>query len=163
MGHNVIPGAKTYPNFVVPSNAELVERLTALKAEMLEMIEHFGIIRLWILLNIPRIEDGNNFGVSIQEETVNDLQSKEDLVHQGLEAISKYYLMRGKLVSKVCKYPHLGDYRQSIIELDEKEYFNYKLALIDLRNSYFLGYDLIMKNLEKIKTPRTSNHINSMF
>jgi hypothetical protein len=34
-------------------------------------------VKIWIQLNIPRIEDGNNFGVSIQEETVSELSRAE--------------------------------------------------------------------------------------
>lgn len=30
-------------------------------------------VKMWITLLIPRIEDGNNFGVSIQEETLSEV------------------------------------------------------------------------------------------
>ena len=59
-------------------------------------------VKIWIQLNIPRIEDGNNFGVSIQEETVNELGRAEDVGFNGLEAMTKYFLSRAKVVSKVC-------------------------------------------------------------
>ncbi len=56
---------------------------------------------VWIQLNIPRIEDGNNFGVSIQEETLNEISRVEDPGYATLENLTKYYATRGKLVSKV--------------------------------------------------------------
>ena len=34
------------------------------------------------------------------------------------------------------KYPEIADYKQSIRELDEKEYINMRLCAIDLRNNY---------------------------
>ena len=37
-----------------------------LKSEILQMVDMCNSVKLWIQLNIPRIEDGNNFGVSIQ-------------------------------------------------------------------------------------------------
>ena len=93
-----------------------------------------GTVKIWIQLNIPRIEDGNNFGVSIQEETVSELSRAEDSGFAVLESMAKYYVMRAKLVSRVCflfvsvnsdieqvmKYPSVQDYIQSVIEMDEK-------------------------------------------
>jgi proteasome activator subunit 3 (PA28 gamma) len=113
-------------------------------------------------LNIPRIEDGNNFGVSIQEETVSELGRSEDAGFAVLETMTKYFVTRAKLVSRVVKYPDIEDYRQSVIELDEKEYINLRLCCLDLRNNYAILYDMISKNLEKIKTPRSSNHMATM-
>lgn len=58
-------------------------------------------------MNVPRIEDGNNFGVSIQEETLNELSSSEDSAVHKLESLSKYFTNRGKLISKVSLiYPN---------------------------------------------------------
>lgn len=37
-----------------------------LKQEVLQAVSNFGAVKIWIQLNIPRIEDGNNFGVGIQ-------------------------------------------------------------------------------------------------
>lgn len=76
---------------------------------------------------------------------------------------------------KVAKYPHVDDYRRSIADMDEKQALNLRLTVMELRNHYvpssfhqpwlwdgkpfFEGtlHDIITKNLEKIKTPRTNN------
>jgi len=65
-------------------------------------------------LNIPKVEDGNNFGVSIQEESVNDLAKAEDTSFSLLDGINKYFMTRGKLVSRLGKYPGVKDYLVSI-------------------------------------------------
>lgn len=39
-----------------------MEAQKELKKEFLELIESANTIKIWIQLNIPRIEDGNNFG-----------------------------------------------------------------------------------------------------
>lgn len=87
---------------------------------------------MWVQLLIPRIEDGNNFGVSIQEETVAELRTVEGEAASYLDQISRcfttaflpprfafkdvssetpsvcrYYITRAKLVSKIAKYPHV--------------------------------------------------------
>ncbi len=42
-----------------------------------QLVEAINTVKMWIQLNVPRIEDGNNFGVSIQEETINELGRAE--------------------------------------------------------------------------------------
>jgi len=148
---------------LIPSNKTILQILGLLKKELLELVEMINTVKLWIQLNIPRIEDGNNFGVSIQEETVNELGRAEDSGFAVLESMTKYFVTRAKIVSKVLKYPQVQDYRQSIIELDEKEYINLRMCCMDLRNNYAILHDMILKNLEKIKTPRSSNHMSQIF
>lgn len=50
---------------------------------------------------IPKIEDGNNFGVSIQEDTLAEIQTVETEAAAFFDQISRYYVTRAKLVSKV--------------------------------------------------------------
>jgi len=156
-----LPDSKDIPT--IPSNKIILQLLGLLKKELLEIIEMINTVKLWIQLNIPRIEDGNNFGVSIQEETVNELSRAEDAGFAVLESMTKYFVTRAKLVSKVMKYPSVQDYRQSVVELDEKEFINLRMCCMDLRNNYAILHDMILKNLEKIKTPRSSNHMAHIF
>lgn len=46
---------------------------------------------MWVQLLIPRIEDGNNFGVSIQEETVAELRTVEGEAASYLDQISRWF------------------------------------------------------------------------
>jgi len=49
------------------------------------------------------------------------------------------------------------------VALDEKEFINLRLCALDLRNNYAILNDMIIKNLEKLKRPRSSNHMQHMF
>ncbi|KAL6061948.1 endopeptidase activator [Balamuthia mandrillaris] len=143
----------------VPAN-EIVSSLVAIvKKQALDVIDALNTVKVWIQLNIPRIEDGNNFGVGIQEESIQELTRVEDAGYALIESITKYYVTRGKLVSKVLKYPGIMDYRRSVDELDEKEYINLKLSTLDLRNNLAIAYDMLTKNMDKIVKPRTSHHM----
>ena len=47
-----------------------------------------------------------------------------------------FFNFRGQIVAKVAKYPHVGDYRQFVDELDEKEFLSLRLIAAELRNHY---------------------------
>lgn len=119
-----------------------------------EAMEMLSTAKMWIQLSIPRIEDGNNFGVSVQEECVNELARVEDSGYTVLDSISKYLTTRAKLVSRYLKYRGVEDYRQGIAEVDLMEYINLHMCVRDLRNNYAILHDTIMKNLDRVKKPR---------
>ena len=94
--------------------------------------------------------------IFFQEDTVSELGRSEDSAFSTLESMTKYFVSRAKLVSKVSfpflfrnsllfsflmsyqimKYPEIEDYKRSIGELDEKELINLRLCALDLRNTY---------------------------
>ncbi|PIO77055.1 proteasome activator pa28 beta subunit [Teladorsagia circumcincta] len=57
----------------------------------------------------------------------------------------------------VAKYPHVDDYRRAILDMDEKQFINVRLVVLEMRNHFSTLYDIITKNIEKIKKPRNSN------
>ncbi|XP_028845459.1 proteasome activator complex subunit 3 [Denticeps clupeoides] len=154
-----VSGTKVFvmPGGMMKSNGRLVELIERVKPEIRTLIEKCNTVKMWVQLLIPRIEDGNNFGVSIQEETVAELRTVEGEAASYLDQISRYYIMRAKLVSKIAKYPHVEDYRRTVTEIDEKEYISLKIIVSELRNQYVTLHDMILKNIEKIKRPRSSN------
>uniref|UniRef100_A0AAZ3PBV1 Proteasome activator complex subunit 3 n=1 Tax=Oncorhynchus tshawytscha TaxID=74940 RepID=A0AAZ3PBV1_ONCTS len=152
-------GTKVFvmPGGMMKSNAKLVDLIEKVKPEIRTLIEKCNTVKMWVQLLIPRIEDGNNFGVSIQEETVAELRTVEGEAASYLDQISRYYITRAKLVSKIAKYPHVEDYRRTVTEIDEKEYISLKIIVSELRNQYVTLHDMILKNIDKIKKPRSSN------
>ncbi|KAI1283823.1 Proteasome activator complex subunit 3 [Halotydeus destructor] len=146
------------PNGTAPANKLLSELIQMVKPKMKQLIEDANLLKMWILFLIPRIEDGNNFGVSIQEDTLSEIRTVESEAAAYFDQISRYYMSRGKIVAKIAKYPHVEDFRNTLNEIDEKEYMSIRLVVCELRNHYATLHDLITKNLEKIKKPRSSNN-----
>lgn len=92
-----------------------------LKKELTLLIDMLNTVKIWIQvclyvfmlfklhfvnnfflkLNIPQIEDGNNFGVGVQEDAVAELGRAESDAFNLLETMTRYYVSRAKLVSKV--------------------------------------------------------------
>lgn len=142
------------------SNQHLVELIERVKPEIELLREKCNTVRMWVQLLIPKVEDGNNFGVSIQEDTVDQLWTVESTTTSYLRRFSTYYSTRAKLVSKIVKYPQVEDYLRTIAEVDENEYLSVRQILLHVRNQYATLHDVILKNIEKIKTPRSTNTDN---
>jgi len=147
----------------MPSNQLILETTEILRKELLAMVSNVDTVKIWIQLNVPRIEDGNNFGVGVQEDTVSELSRAEDHAFALLESITKYYIGRAKLMTRCFKYPKLPDFEMAVSEADQKQYLSNVLSLVDLRNSYALLYDMIIKNIDKLENPRGSEHMSHLF
>lgn len=145
------------PNGSVKCNAPICEIIKVVKPVIRGLVEDSNLLKMWISFMIPKIEDGNNFGVSIQEDTLAEIQSVESEAAAFFDQISRYFISRAKVVSKVAKYPHIDDYRRAVQELDEKEFLSLWLVLSEVRNRYCSLHDIVIKNLEKLKKPRSSN------
>ncbi|KAH8374148.1 proteasome activator complex subunit 3 [Drosophila serrata] len=145
------------PSGTVPCNKPLCDMIKVVKPIIRKLVEDSNLLKMWISFMIPKIEDGNNFGVSIQEDTLAEIQTVESEAAAFFDQISRYFLSRAKVVSKVAKYPHIDDYRRAVVELDEKEYLSLWLVVCEVRNRYSSLHDTVMKNLEKLKKPRSSN------
>lgn len=160
--HELPTGTKVtiLPDGPVPSNPKIMEMVEVVKPRIRDVIEHANQIKMWLAYSIPKIEDGNNFGVGIQEEILGEARQVETEAATFLDQISRYYVSRGKIISKIAKYPHVIDFRSSVREIDEKQVLTLRLIISELRNQYASLHDMIMKNLEKIKKPRSVNTVN---
>jgi hypothetical protein len=139
---------------LVRSNPALTELVAILQKEILEMSEMINALSIWVKLNVPRMADGNNFGVEVQEEITKVLEGAEDAGYDVLDSFANYHSARGTLVAKVLKNPNIEDFRHSLKELDEKTYIKTCLLACELRNDYITLYDLLAKNMDTLTTPR---------
>jgi hypothetical protein len=139
---------------IVDANKALTDLVGVLQKEILEMSEMINALSIWVKLNVPRIADGNNFGVEVQEEITKVLEGAEDAGYDVLDSFANYHSTRGTLVTKVLKHPNVMDFRCALRELDEKTYIKTCLLANELRNDYITLYDLLAKNLDTLITPR---------
>jgi len=160
--HASIPGTRVlvFPEGTVSYNKQVHIYCDKSKPLMKGLMEHSNRVRMWINFLIPKIEDGNNFGVSIQEDVVAEARTVESEASSYLDQVTRYYLQRARIITKIAKYPHIEDYRQSIKELDERQMLNLQNAILEMRNHYASLHDIIIKNMDKIKVPRSSNTVN---
>ncbi|KAM9774949.1 proteasome activator complex subunit 1 isoform 1-T1 [Syngnathus typhle] len=135
-------------------NERVETLLKEVKPQIQTLKEKINTVTMWIQLQIPKIEDGDNFGVAVQEKVFEMLTSSRVKVEGFQTQISKYYSERGDAVAKASKTPHVGDYRELVHELDDTQYLELRLMVLDMCATYAALYDIISKNYGKIKRPR---------
>jgi proteasome activator subunit 3 (PA28 gamma) len=151
-----------FPRGVEPSNKTITEYLDIVKPLVLDFSHDMRTIRFAIQLMVPKVEDANNLGVEIQEATIHALSKAENQALARLNQFYHYFSGRGNIVSLIAKYPHCDDYRKALKVEDENFYLILCLIVRELRDNYLSLHDLIVKNMSKIKDPRTL-HSHDMY
>ncbi|KAH9995999.1 proteasome activator pa28 REG alpha/beta subunit [Russula vinacea] len=147
-----------FPN-VFHTNKHLLLVNETLKKECEQLIELTDKVKLWINLTMPKIEDGDNFGVQIQEEVLSELHRSQESGYNMRDGIRQNHLNRAKICSKIIKYPHLEDYALALKEHDDKQLYIARQNLSDLRNVYAVMTDILHKNITKLRSPKGNNGI----
>ncbi|XP_058868202.1 proteasome activator complex subunit 1-like [Acipenser ruthenus] len=138
----------------ISSNPHIQSLLLRLKPQIQSVKEAVSSVSLWVQFQIPQIEDGNNFGVAVQEKVFELMTATRTKIEGFQTQISKYFSERGDAVAKASKQPHVGDYRQLVHELDQNQYSEIRFMVLEIRNIYAVLYDIICKNFNKIKKPK---------
>ncbi|KAI0095197.1 proteasome activator pa28, REG alpha/beta subunit [Irpex rosettiformis] len=152
---NALEGAR-YLNLTV-ENKHLASVHGLIKKECEELADAIDKVKLWINLSMPKIEDGDNFGVQIQEEVLTELHRSQESAYNLRDSARQSHMNRAKLCSKLIKYPHIEDYTLALKEHDEKQLYIARQNLFDIRNVYAILTDILHKNLHKIRSPKGNN------
>uniref|UniRef100_A0A1A9WB48 Proteasome activator PA28 C-terminal domain-containing protein n=1 Tax=Glossina brevipalpis TaxID=37001 RepID=A0A1A9WB48_9MUSC len=144
-------------NRLVPCNDAICKMFEIIKPIINELRDDLDLLEMWIRYMIPKIEDGDNSGVIIQHQILEQIQETIRLPDEYSSRICEYFNARAKMVSNVESNPYVEDYRQALIEYDERQYLLLSRRVIEIKNQYSSLYDAIMKNMKKLKKPRNSN------
>nr|XP_034990392.1 proteasome activator complex subunit 2 [Zootoca vivipara] len=136
------------------SNEAIVSLLDRVKPEVREFKEKCILVTTWIQYMIPKIEDGNDFGVAVQEKVLERITALKTKAEAFQTTIAKYFLERGDAVAKASKDTHVMDYRCLVHERDEAVYREIQTMLLDIRGFYAELYHILSKNLEKLTNPK---------
>ncbi|XP_043835969.1 proteasome activator complex subunit 2 isoform X2 [Dromiciops gliroides] len=138
----------------LPGNEKVLALLDQVKPEVRTLKEKCILVITWIQHLIPKIEDGNDFGVAIQEKVLERVAAVKTKVESFQTTIAKYFSERGDAVAKASKETHVMDYRALVHERDEAVYGELRAIVMDLRSFYAELYHIINSNLEKITNPK---------
>ncbi|XP_029313371.1 proteasome activator complex subunit 2 [Cottoperca gobio] len=138
----------------IKGNEKIMTLLERVKPEIVALRETIITVTCWIQHLIPKIEDGNDFGVAVQEKILERIAAVKTKVDGFQTNINKYFSERGDAVGKASKDTHVMDYRTLVSEKDEAIYSEIRVIVLDIRGFYAELYDIINKNLEKVTNPK---------
>ncbi|KAF6719991.1 Proteasome activator complex subunit 2 [Oryzias melastigma] len=138
----------------IKGNEKIMTLLERVKPEIVALRETIIIVSCWIQHLIPKIEDGNDFGVAIQEKILERIAAVKTKVDGFQTNINKYFSERGDAVAKASKETHVMDYRSLVHEKDGAIFSELRVIILDIRGFYAELYDIINKNLEKVTNPK---------
>ncbi|XP_020664964.3 proteasome activator complex subunit 2 [Pogona vitticeps] len=136
------------------SNELIISLMNRVKPEVREFKEKCALVATWIQHLIPKIEDGNDFGVAIQEKVLERITALKTKVEAFQTTIAKYFQERGDAVAKASKETHVMDYRCLVHERDEAIYREIQIMILDIRGFYAELYHILSVNLEKLTNPK---------
>ncbi|PAV76193.1 hypothetical protein WR25_18688 [Diploscapter pachys] len=119
-----------------------------------ECVEMFNTVRMSITFRIPRIQDGNNFGIEIQEKMRLKVSKCEDKTLKLLGMLGQYHLCRASLIIRIYKKPWVLDYRKAFADSEAMQINKLRLSLNVMHYNMWVLHDKLTKNMEKIKKPR---------
>ncbi|XP_053114826.1 proteasome activator complex subunit 2 [Hemicordylus capensis] len=135
-------------------NEAIISLLDQVKPEVREFKEKCILVTTWIQYMIPKIEDGNDFGVAVQEKVLERITALKTKAEAFQTTIAKYFLERGDAVAKASKDTHVMDYRCLVHERDEAVYREIQTMVLDIRGFYAELYHILSRNLEKLTNPK---------
>ncbi|KAF0021610.1 hypothetical protein F2P81_026137 [Scophthalmus maximus] len=96
-------------------NERVESLLQEVKPQIQTLKEKLNTVSMWMQLQIPKVEDGNNFGVAVQEKVFELLTATRTKIEGFQTQISKYYSERGDAVAKASKQPHVVSILRCVI------------------------------------------------
>lgn len=102
-----------------PASQNVMSVLKTLKEEIMALVDMMDTLNTWIRLHSPRFEEGNNFGVGVQEEIASMLVVGRSSSVALLETASKFHMARGHAAAKVRRHPAPPAPRASVRPCDE--------------------------------------------
>merc|ERR1719204_1384359 len=133
-----------------------------LKKHLQEIMQWMITLSMCISLRVPKIEDGNNFGVNVQSTVREYISGIRNQTLECMKAATTFHQERGKRLSKCVKYPGIEDYSRSCHLADEQQSLHNLRVVNDLKHNLLWIYDICHKNWSKVVDPRgslSSEHI----
>jgi len=147
---------------ILKSNPFIVKMIEELKPELRNAIDLCQTLNGWIQLHVPKIEDGNNFGVEVQNQIIGEIEQLEADTSIYQKTMSLYFLQRAEIVGHIAKHPEILDFSRALEELDTKQFLALRMITREQRNSCYGLLDLMKKNKEKLLKPRSASHSHSL-
>ena len=142
---------------IIHTNRHLVELMNLVRPLMDEFIDDVVKVNVGASLMVPQIEDGNNFGVEVQQDVIEAVKTACQEIYNRMDDLHKFCYARAMLIKDFIKYPKVEDYRRAVHEKDQTFHRFLRMCVILARNNYLYLNDMVEKNLAKLKKPKSSS------
>ena len=88
-------------------NEPLAAAVDATTDAVEDVLQIISVLEHYVSLTIPKMEDGNNFGVTVQLAALKYMAENKEKINKGLDEVSKYYSSRAEALEK-CKLPAMN-------------------------------------------------------
>uniref|UniRef100_A0AAV1U8C3 Proteasome activator PA28 C-terminal domain-containing protein n=1 Tax=Peronospora matthiolae TaxID=2874970 RepID=A0AAV1U8C3_9STRA len=85
----------------VGSNTDVQGLVTVVGDEIAQLLSALQLLQLWIQLQVPKVEDGNNFGVEVQKYAYVHLKESHEKWQKTWDSLAEYCSLRATAVEKL--------------------------------------------------------------
>merc|ERR1719204_1242998 len=132
-----------------------------LKKHLQEIMQWMITLSMCISLRVPKIEDGNNFGVNVQSTVREYISGIRNQTLECMKAATTFHQERGKRLSKCVKYPGIEDYSRCMNLADVAHFITTTRSALDLRHNLMWIHDLCIKNWSRLVDPKSSGVVSN--
>ncbi|KAJ1453691.1 proteasome activator pa28 [Pelagophyceae sp. CCMP2097] len=102
-------------------NATLAELIPLVRAALAGAVLDLRKLERWIVLNVPKVEDGNNFGVAIQIDVHKMVLEHRKELKAMLDKLADYHKERAALLKEVVSAKTSSDTTETATKNDDSE------------------------------------------
>ncbi|KAI2501015.1 Proteasome activator pa28 beta subunit [Fragilaria crotonensis] len=169
---------------LIQQNPSVVAALGASQDAVSQALDDMSTMCDYIVLHFPQMEDGNNFGVTVQMTAIKQLQDTTEALVKSLDELSKYYSARADAMDKLLLSSQTATETQkeendgketkttvtketkkssgqqefhrlqAVYAIDTQYYALAKKAFRTVKSAYVANVDFLLKNQEKIEAPK---------
>jgi len=152
-----------FPNGPIDINSKMNELFAKLTPHLNDTIADSLRVQIGLQLLVPKVEDGHNTGVEIQDKALEMITKHMNNARASFSEYVKELKTRGSFIVEAVKYPHSMDFRQALKCFEEEKRVYIVIRTHWLLMSYERIYNYFIKNWDKIFNPRSSSGHESMF
>jgi len=137
---------------ILPSHPEIYQLSTGLRRHIDQILDWITTIQQWIQSGMTK--NKNIGGADIQTEIQNSMLEELAVAEQQLaahkEIMAAYYISRAAVLEKYVQNPQFEDYRNFLVDEDEKQFVQLRSIVIGMRNTTVNLFDGLTKESETI-------------
>jgi len=144
-------------------NKQFIKVRDELKIHLNEILQWMITLNMCISLRVPKIEDGNNFGVRVQATMRKKIQLFEKDLEKKRKKLKKVHLLKALYLKRMYKYPNCGDLVEAIAHAERRAFWAVIQITRDVSQELFKLLHHVNLNWEKTIDPKEQKNRGLMY